>query len=224
MFKQSEWPRVSNGPDLNHMIMGHEGNFGIITECVLRVRKIPEVKEFSSFVFSDFEVGIKFMEEVARQRVSPASMRVVDNNQFQFAQAFKAKSESKVKDAVESLKKLYLSKVKGFDLKKICACTVVYEGSMNEVNYQKKVVNKIAESFKGLNAGSDAGMKGYFLTFIIAYIRDFAANHCYIAESFETSCPWGKVSSLISNVRERAYKACARRGVTQGIYISFRVT
>ena len=110
------------------------------------------------------------------------------------------------------------------DLKKICACTVVYEGSLNEVNYQKALINKIAKTFNGINAGSDSGMKGYFLTFIIAYIRDFAAEHCYIAESFETSCPWGKVSSLISNVRERAYKACEKRGIRQGVYISFRVT
>ena len=61
------------------MVLGHEGNFGIITEAVLRVRKIPEVKEYSSIIFSDFEKGIKFMEEIARLRVWPASMRVVDN-------------------------------------------------------------------------------------------------------------------------------------------------
>lgn len=47
-------------------------------------------------------------------------------------------------------------------------------------------------------------MKGYFLTFAIAYIRDFGLKHCLIAESFETSCPWGKVSSLITNVKQRA--------------------
>lgn len=39
--KLSEWPRVSNGPDLNHIVMGHEGNFGIVTEAVLRIRPIP---------------------------------------------------------------------------------------------------------------------------------------------------------------------------------------
>lgn len=83
--KNSEWPRVSNGPDLNHVVMGHEGNFGVVTEAVLRVRPIPEVKEYSSVVFPDFEVGIKFMDEVARSRVWPASIRVVDNQQFQAA-------------------------------------------------------------------------------------------------------------------------------------------
>lgn len=77
--KLGEWPRVSNGPDMNHLIMGHEGNYGIITEAVLRIRNIPEVKEYSSFIFPNFEVGIKFMDEVARKRIWPASMRVVDN-------------------------------------------------------------------------------------------------------------------------------------------------
>jgi alkyldihydroxyacetonephosphate synthase len=59
--------------------MGHEGNYGVITEAVLRIRNIPEVKEYSSIVFPNFEYGIKFMDEVARRRIWPASMRVVDN-------------------------------------------------------------------------------------------------------------------------------------------------
>lgn len=82
MTKLSDWPRVSNGPDLNHIVMGHEGNLGIITEAIVRVRFIPEVKEYQSIVFPNFERGIKFLEEVTKTRVWPASIRVVDNEQF----------------------------------------------------------------------------------------------------------------------------------------------
>ena len=78
-MKTSEWPRVSTGPDLNHVIMGHEGNLGVVTEAVVRVRLIPEVKEYSSIVFPNFEVGIKYLDEVARSRCLPASIRLVDN-------------------------------------------------------------------------------------------------------------------------------------------------
>jgi alkyldihydroxyacetonephosphate synthase len=124
---------VSNGPDLNHLVMGHEGNFGIVTEAILRIRKIPEVKEYNSFVFHSFEIGIKFMDEVARQRIWPASMRVVDNEQFHFAYALKEQNDSKLHSIMDSFKKFYLTKVKGFDMDKICACTVVYEGSKFEV-------------------------------------------------------------------------------------------
>ena len=39
--KSQLWPRISNGPDMHNVVMGSEGNFGIITEAVLRVRPIP---------------------------------------------------------------------------------------------------------------------------------------------------------------------------------------
>ena len=79
IHKLSSWPRVSNGPDLNHVLMGSEGNFGVITECVMRIRPIPPVKRYGSIIFYDFESGIKFMEEMARHRIWPASCRLVDN-------------------------------------------------------------------------------------------------------------------------------------------------
>ena len=80
--KLSEWPRISNGPDINNIVMGSEGNFGVITESVLRIRKIPEVKKYGSIIFPDYELGIKFMDEMARGRLWPASIRLVDNIQF----------------------------------------------------------------------------------------------------------------------------------------------
>lgn len=93
--KLSEQPRVSMGPDLNNVIIGQEGNFGVVTECVIRVRNIPAVKQFGSIVFPNFDVGTKFMAEMARGRIWPASIRLVDNTQFQFGQALKPAVESK---------------------------------------------------------------------------------------------------------------------------------
>jgi alkyldihydroxyacetonephosphate synthase len=127
--KNSEWPRVSNGPDLNHVVMGHEGNFGVVTEAVLRVRPIPEVKEYSSIIFHDFEIGIKFMDEVARSRNWPASLRVVDNTQFKASQALKEKTNSMTKEFLDMVKMFYVLRVKGFDINKFVGCTVVFEGS-----------------------------------------------------------------------------------------------
>ena len=59
--KSSLWPRISNGPDLNHLIMGSEGNLGVITEAVVRVRPLPEARIFDSILFYDWESGIKCM-------------------------------------------------------------------------------------------------------------------------------------------------------------------
>jgi alkyldihydroxyacetonephosphate synthase len=132
--KKSEWPRVSNGPDLAHVVMGHEGNFGVVTEAILRVRPIPDVKEYSSIVFSDFEIGIKFMDEVARSRCWPASLRLVDNQQFHASQALKEGGQTLMKNFLESVKMFYVQKIKGFDIHKLVGCTIVFEGSRQEVD------------------------------------------------------------------------------------------
>ena len=74
-------------------------------------------------------------------------------------------------------------------------------------------------------AGADNGLRGYLLTFLIAYIRDFASEHCVAAESFETSCNWSMVSPLCSRVKKRILDEGAKLGYdTDKIWISFRVT
>lgn len=77
--KSNLWPRVSNGPDLSHVVMGSEGNMGIVTEAIIRVRPVPQVQIYDSMIFENFEVGIKFMQAVSRTRYWPASLRLVDN-------------------------------------------------------------------------------------------------------------------------------------------------
>lgn len=126
--KTNEWPRHSSGFDLNHMILGHEGNFGIITEVILRIRPLPEVSQHGSYLFKDFETGARFMEEVGKARNWPASLRLVDNIQFQFGQALKTE-QSTSEHIIDGIKKFYVTKLKGYDPEKMVAATVLFEGS-----------------------------------------------------------------------------------------------
>ena len=63
----------------NNPIALKENYLGIITEAIVRVRPLPEVKIYDSILFYDFEQGIKFMYEVSQLRQYPASCRLVDN-------------------------------------------------------------------------------------------------------------------------------------------------
>jgi alkyldihydroxyacetonephosphate synthase len=87
--KVTAWPRISNGPDLNQIIMGSEGNYGIVTECVLKIRPLPEVRIFDSIIFYDWESGIQFMHAVSKTKNWPTSIRLVDNAQFAFGTTLK---------------------------------------------------------------------------------------------------------------------------------------
>ena len=81
-------PRISSGPDIQQFILGSEGTLGIITEVTLKVRPIPAFKKYGSVVFPDFESGVHFLREVAKQQLKPASLRLMDNEQFIFGKLF----------------------------------------------------------------------------------------------------------------------------------------
>lgn len=82
--EQIDNPRMSSGPNINEFIIGSEGMLGIVTEVVIKLSEIPEIVEFDSIIFPDYEHGINFMHDVARSKAWPASMRLVDNQQFIF--------------------------------------------------------------------------------------------------------------------------------------------
>jgi len=58
------------------------------------------------------------------------------------------------------------------------------------VRAQEAKVMAIAAKYGGQNAGEENGVRGYFLTYMIAYLRDFGLNYSFIGDSFETSVPW----------------------------------
>eukprot|EP00917_Polyrhabdina_sp_WS-2016_P002512 GHVP01005398.1.p1 GENE.GHVP01005398.1~~GHVP01005398.1.p1 ORF type:complete len:595 (-),score=95.51 GHVP01005398.1:46-1830(-) len=220
------WPRVSSGPDLLELVLGSEGTLGIVTEVVLKVRPTPPIKEFASFVFPDFKSGVAFMREIAYNRGQPASLRLMDNFQFQLGAALKPDGHggSSFSKMFQGAQKFYLLKWKGFKPDELCAATILYEGTENQVNFQKKVVDTAAKNVSGLPGGAGNGKMGYELTFMIAYIRDFAIDHGWLAESFETAVPWDRVLECSEKVKEQIADDCRNLGIETPPTVSSRVT
>ncbi len=220
--KSCQVPRISNGPDIHHFILGSEGTLGVVTDAVLKIRPLPSCVKYGSVVFPTFEDGIEFMQEVARQKCAPASLRLLDNEQFAFGQALKTDTGSMFQSFVDGLKKFYITKVKGFDHHEMSVATLLFEGTKEDVAQHEVRLYNIAKQHRGLPAGEENGEKGYMLTFAIAYLRDLAFDYYIIAESFETSCPWNKVSQLIKNVKRTLEASCKKYGVQYPIYSSAR--
>lgn len=97
------------------------------------------------------------MYEVAQSKSWPASLRMVDNNQFKFGMALKTPKESKFTEMVDKAKKYFILEVMKFDQDKMCMASVVYEGSREEVDAQKKSIKKISKNHKGFHAGAENG-------------------------------------------------------------------
>jgi alkyldihydroxyacetonephosphate synthase len=216
-------PRESVGIDMRRLLFGSEGNLGIITSAVIKIFPLPEVQQYGSILFPSFEKGVAFMYELTQRGGQPASIRLVDNTQFQFSMALKPASTG-VKAVMGRLQKEYVTRIRGFDSRKMVACTLVLEGRADEVKYQESVIYALAAKHKGLKAGSENGERGYLLTYNIAYIRDFGIDHYIIAESFETSVPWSRTLELCQRTKARVFKEHAQRKLPGKPFVTCRVT
>lgn len=220
--KRCQVPRISCGPDFNHVILGSEGTLGVITQVSLKIRPLPTYKKYGSIVFPNFDAGVKCLREVARQRCQPASIRLMDNEQFKFGQTLKP-APGFVGLILDGLKMAYITKIKGFNPNMICVTTLVFEGDQKDVDLQEKKIYKIASQFNGIPAGEKNGERGYMLTFVIAYIRDLGLDYNVAAESFETSVNWDRALALCNNVKYRISRECEALGIKKFL-ISCRVT
>ena len=215
--------RTSTNFDMKRLIIGSEGNLGIVTSAIIRINQIPEKQVYDSILFHSFKDGTKFLRHLAQTKAIPASIRLVDNRQFQFGQAIKP-GKSIIGKIVSYIQKLYVLKFKGFDKDKMSACTIVFEGDAEEVTFQKNTISKLVPLYNGMLAGAESGKSGYNLTYAIAYIRDIAQRIGVTAESFETTVPWNNINKVCSAVEKKVYEQHKKYNLAGKPYISWRIS
>jgi len=195
--------RHSHGPDVNRLFFGHEGNYGIITDVLVNIKRLPEEKMFNSILFYNMTDGIRFMKEVQENNLKPSSIRLVDNDQFKFGQALKPEKTSWLEKCMDKLKKWYLFNILRFDIDKMVACTLMIEGTKSFNQFTFGEIQKIAKKYNAVFGGSENGRAGYNLTHSIAYIRDYCFDYGFLSETFETSIEWSKIEQMGEAVKRR---------------------
>ena len=214
--------RGSIGFKPQNVLFGSEGNIGIITKAVLKIHQIPKQQKYNSVLFKNWSEGVSFMKALSKTNYIPASVRLVDNIQFRFGQALKPRTEG-LKKLKSKIEKFFVVNIKGFDPDKMCALTIVMEGTSEEVAYQQKNVNKLAKTHKGIIGGPGNGKRGYMLTYAIAYVRDFAAKYQIMGETMETTVPWSKIQDVIDATSEKIVHLHKEHNLPGKPYISYRI-
>jgi len=222
-------PRESTGSDPLRYIFGSEGTLGIIVSAVVKLHPLPQVTNYAAVVFPTWEDGVQFLYELRQTNCQPASVRLVDNEQFRMSQALKpAPPPGLIRNVFAGLKRslehFYILSIKGFDPHRMVACTMVFEGTRSETRIQQRVVNCLLRKYGGVDAGAENGRRGYEMTYNIAYIRDFAMRHFILGESFETSIAWSQILDLCERVKDRVHREHEARHLPGKPLVSCRVT
>lgn len=221
---KSVWGRTSTGLDLESLILGSEGCLGVITSAVIRIWPLPQRQQYEGILFSDLNAGIDFVRDVARiDGEKPASCRLLDNEHFRLGIALRSDPKSMIRTAKGLLEKLFLRHT-GFKADECVCATITYEGSQRQVSLQKCLLTSLARKHGGILLGQESGKNGYDLTFLIAYLRDFALSFYLMGESFETFASWSTTKIIIDRVKERVRKEHEKRCLPGHPFVGCRVT
>ncbi|MCL7388785.1 MAG: FAD-binding oxidoreductase [Thaumarchaeota archaeon] len=74
-------PRTSTGPNIKKLMLGSEGQLGVITKATLKIFQIPEYTSKNTFVFNSFEEALAAAREVMLLGLQPAVLRIYDKDE-----------------------------------------------------------------------------------------------------------------------------------------------
>lgn len=163
-------PRVSCGPDFQHLIFGSEGTLGVVTEVVVKLRPIPEIRKNASFIFANFSTGLQCLREITKKRIQPANTRLFENTQFNLGLA-DLLQESLVSNLKARLFLNFLKFTRNFDRNEMVFVSMIFEGEKRGTDEQGKRVCKIIKEHGGYDLGKETADNFYLLLFSIAYQR-----------------------------------------------------
>ena len=73
-------PKYSSGPNLNHLFIGSEGVFGVITKATIQVFRLPEDRVFDAVDFDDFDRGFQGAAELLALGIRPTLLDLSEDD------------------------------------------------------------------------------------------------------------------------------------------------
>lgn len=174
-------PANAAGPDLRQVFLGSEGTLGVITSVTVRVRALPEVKEFVGWRWPSFAAGADAMRTLAQADLLPTVIRLSDE------------AETAINLADPS--------AIGGDGDPGCLMITGFEGTSSAVSAKRAAVTSFLAGLGGIDLGVEPGQKWEHGRFNAPYLRDSLLDVGVLVETLETATFWSTRERLYGDVK-----------------------
>ncbi|MNR81980.1 putative FAD-linked oxidoreductase [compost metagenome] len=203
-------PARATGPDLNQLVVGSEGTFGIITEVTVRVHAIPARRDVRGVLLPSFERGVDLIRTLVQEGLKPAVARLSDTAETDFQMAMRKPPANAIQAMLETLAKKTLMRGPAAASPSRCMLILGYEGSQMDVVASWERAREVIREHEGLNVGSAPGASWLRHRFELPYLRDTMLDHGVMVDTFETSAPWSRLMDLYEGIRKATQDALER--------------
>ncbi len=203
------YPHSSTGPNLNEIILGSEGRFGIITEAVMKVHPLPVVHHFSAVIFPSFSAGINAIKECSDHQDLPNMMRLLDPDETQLSFHFKPQ-KSWLESRIESIIKKAIGTFKHIDFDHCCVAILAFSGTPAAIKKQKRTVLRRCKRHGAVHLGQKPGQQWYERKYDYPYLRDLIMDFGCVVDVAETSIVWNNMQPFYQAIKAAGYEAMSQ--------------
>jgi len=206
----------AEGVNLRHLFFGSEGMFGVITEALMRIHRLPENKKWLVALFPSFETGTEAVRKIVQKNIHPAVVRYSDEQETFFLQYISHKPFtffSKIKSSFNDL----LLRSKG--IKRPSILLLRFDGEKEDILVRSMIAVEIIRKHKGFLVGEKPGRKWERSRFDLPYLRDDLLENGILVDTMETVLPWDKINTFKHQLLAELQKSAAF-GYDKGILMS----
>ena len=160
---------------LKEVFLGSEGVYGIVTQAVVKVQRLPAERCYEGWLISSFEEGAEAFQTAGADDIHPTTMRLYDDDETRLSFSMKYQPSFFQKMLSNGIKS-YAQKWKGMNLDKICLAIIGFEGQPDDVAHARSRLHRHMKKYKTLCIGQGAGKNWQEKKYDLPYIRDWSLD------------------------------------------------
>lgn len=191
----SHYPREATGPNLNQIMMGSEGAFGVLTEVTLKVfRYMPENRKRFSYIFKDWKTAMAAAREMMQCEAGYSSVfRLSDPEETNLMLRLYNVDDTPLWKMLD---------LRGFKDMQRCLFLGFTDGGKG---YSKNVaanIKRIAHKYHGMSLTSYVTKSWEKGRFNDPYLRDTLMDFGVVTDTLECTVNWSNMAKVHREVRK----------------------
>lgn len=194
-IQTSHYPRQATGPDLNQIMMGSEGTFGVLTEVTLKVhRYMPESRKRFSYIFRDWPTAMAAAREMMQCEAGFSSVfRLSDPEETNLMLRLYNVDETPL---------WKLLNARGFKDMERCLFLGYTDGEKGYSANVAKNIRRIAHQYGGMSLTSFVTKSWEKGRFNDPYLRDTMLDFGIMTDTLECTVNWSNMEQVHRDVRK----------------------
>lgn len=198
-IETSNYPREATGPNLNQIMMGSEGTFGVLTEVTLKVfRWMPENRKRFSYIFKNWEIAQEAAREMMQCEAGFSSVfRLSDPEETSLMLHLYNVDETPLHRIFD---------IRGYKDMERCLFLGFTDGEKGYSKNVAKNIKSIARKYGGMSLTSYVTKSWEKGRFTDPYLRDTLMDFGVTTDTLECTVNWSNMAQVHREVREVCHK------------------